>query len=258
MQTFAGIASEELSMGGDARLAAMLPPNARCENSPWAELGAEEGAAASLGDSGHRVTALFSGRLENAGELRKRLADGGHQLQGDTPAELLIHLYKKHGSDAFSQLKGSFAAAVYDGGKHRLLLGRDVIGIEPLYYFIHRNVLVFSTRLPVLARHPLIPKELDANAVSVYLSLQYIPDPDTIYRNVRKLPPGHLLEARLESANTSIRSFRKIDFAAKRRELTFAEACAETRKRVENAVAAQPGIAACGMAATPGSSSRAG
>ena len=239
MQTFAGIASEGLNADEAALLAAMLPSGSHCENSPLAALGAEAGAAISLGDSARRVTALFSGRLENAGELHRRLAADGHQLQGDSPAELLVHLYEKHGSDVFSLLKGSFAAAVYDGCKHRLLLGRDVIGIEPLYYFIHRGVLVFSNRLPVLARHPLIPTELDVNAVSVFLSLQYIPDPDTIYRNVRKLPPGHLLEARLESANTSIRSFRKIDFATKRRDLGFADACAEMRKRVEEAVEAE-------------------
>ena len=236
MQTFAGIASEGLNTDEAALLESMLPAGSHCENSPLAALGAEAGAAISLGDSGRRVTALFSGRLENADELHRRLAADGHQLQGSSPAELLVHLYEKHGSDVFSLLKGSFAAAVYDGGKHRLLLGRDVIGIEPLYYFIHRGVLVFSNRLPVLARHPLIPTELDVNAVSVFLSLQYIPDPDTIYRNVRKLPPGHLLEARLESANTSIRSFRKIDFAAKRRDLSFADACAEMRKRIEEAV----------------------
>lgn len=239
MQTFAGIASEGLNGDGTALLQAMLPPGSHCEKSPLAVLGAEPGAAVSLGDSGHRVIALFSGRLENAGELRRRLAADGHQMQGGAPAEIIVHLYEKHGSDVFGLLKGSFAAAVYDGGKHRLLLGRDVIGIEPLYYFIHRGVLVFSNRLPVLARHPLVPTDLDVNAVSVFLSLQYIPDPDTIYRNVRKLPPGHLLEARLESANTSIRSFRKIDFAAKRRDLSFADACAELRERVENAVAAE-------------------
>ena len=237
MQTFAGIASEELSGDGAALLEAMLPPGSHCENSPLAALGAEAGAAISLGDSARRVTALFSGRLENTDELHRRLVADGHQLHGDSPAELLVHLYEKHGSDVFSLLKGSFAAAVYDGCKHRLLLGRDVIGVEPLYYFIHRGVLVFSNRLTALTRHPLIPAELDANAISVFLSLQYIPDPDTIYRNVRKLPPGHLLEARLESANTSIRSFRKIDFATKRRDLSFADACSEMRDRVEETVA---------------------
>ena len=236
MKTFAGIASEELKGDEAALLGSLLSDGSVCENSPLAVLGAEAGASASLGDSGRRVTALFSGRLENASELYRKLAGSGHELHSTTPAELVLHLYEKYGCDAFSRLRGSFAAAVYDSAKHRLLLGRDVIGIEPLYYFIHRNVLVFSNRLPILAGHPLMPDEPDINAIGVFLSLQYIPAPDTVYRGVRKLPPGHLLEARLDSANTSIRSFGKIDFSVKRREMSFADACAGLRERVENAV----------------------
>ncbi len=244
MRTFAGIVSDALQERDVATLAAMLPTGSLCETYQKAMFGAcpgSDGAApvVSFGDGRGKVISLFSGRLANAAELREMLEKSGHHPRNSRPEELLIHLYEKYGSDAFSRMKGAFSAAVYDASKHRLLLGRDIIGSEPLYYFIHRDVLVFANSLAVLEKHPLMPRDPDVNAVGTFLSLQYIPEPDTVFRNVRKLPSGHLLEMRLETANASIRSFGKLDFSAKRTDLSFADAKVELRRMLEHLVAVE-------------------
>jgi len=220
----------------------MLPAAARCRSCQTAAFGAAaSGGGPFVSDrgAGGKVLALCSGRLENLPELRRTVEKHGRTPVSEAPEELLVHLYELYGSDLFGRLKGSFAVALYDTGRRRLLLGRDLIGAEPLYYFIHRDVLVFSGSLGVLEKHPLMPDELDINAVSTFLSLQYIPEPDTIFRNVRKLPPGHLLDMHLEAATTSIRGFAKLDFSVKSTDLGYAGAERELRYALEEQVAAE-------------------
>ena len=242
MNTFAGVVSERSAECGVAELRAMLPTDVRCELCQMAAFGAatDLGGAVPLrlesGENGGRILALLSGRLENVAELRLTAERHGRSLVSGSPEELLIHLYEIYGSDMFGRLKGAFAVAVYDSARRRLLLGRDLVGAEPLYYFIHRNVLVFSGRFGILAKHPLAPREIDESAVSTFLSLQYIPEPDTIFRGVRKLPPGHLLEFHLETGTPSIRAFAKWNFSVKSSDLSFDDAKRKLREIVEAGV----------------------
>lgn len=243
MNIFAGVVSDRSAERGVAELRAMLSPAARCELCQSAVFGVAETADGAIplrvkcGEGGSRILALFSGHLENIAELRRTTEKHGRQTISGSPEELLIHLYEIYGSDFFCRLKGAFVAAVYDSSRRRLLLGRDLVGAEPLYYFIHRDVLVFSGSFKLLTRHPLTPREIDENAVSTFLSLQYIPEPDTIFRGVRKLPPGHLLELHLETGTPSIRSFAKWNFSVKSTDLSFAAAQRELRKIMEAEVA---------------------
>ena len=239
MNDRAGIVSETLRDEDIATLRTMLSGDARCRSCQTAVFGAAGGEPILLDAGGGKVMALFSGRIENLQELRRLLEKHGLAPVGEATEEVLIRLYELYGSDLFGHLRGAFAAALYDTGRRRLLLGRDPIGARPLYYFIHRDVLVFSDRLGALEKHPLMPDELDINAVSTFLSLQYIPEPDTIFRNVRKLPPGHLLDMHLDAATTSIRCFAKLDFSVKNTDLKYADAKRELRRILEEQVAAE-------------------
>ena len=243
MNTFAGVVSERSAERGVAELRMMLPPEARCELCLMAVFGATGGSNGEFplrtesSGNGCRIMAIFSGRLENLAELRRLAERHGRPPVSGSPEELLIHLYEIYGSDLFGRLKGAFAAAVYDSSKRRLLLARDLVGGEPMYYFIHRNVLAFSGSFRILAKHPLTPREIDENAVSTFLSLQYIPEPDTVFRGVRKLPPGHLLEFHLETGTPSLRAFAKWNFSVKNTDLSFASAKRELREIVQAGVA---------------------
>ena len=243
MNIFAGIVSDRSAERGVAELRAMLSTDVRCELCPMAVFGVAENPDGTLpfrvkcGDGGSRILALFSGHLDNAAELRRTAEKHGRNTISGSTEELIINLYEIYGSDLFGRLKGTFAVAVYDSSRRRLLLGRDLLGAEPLYYFIHRDVLAFSGSFRLLTRHPLTPREIDESAVSTFLSLQYIPEPDTAFRGVRKLLPGHLLEFHLETGTPSIRAFAKWDFSVKSTDLSFAAAQRELRKIMEARVA---------------------
>lgn len=86
-------------------------------------------------------------------------------------------------------LDGMFAFAVYNSRTRRVLLARDRMGKKPLLYFMTGDTLIFASELNALRCHPQMPRELDETAISDFLSLHYIPCPNTVYRNVRKLPP---------------------------------------------------------------------
>ncbi len=181
------------------------------------------------------VIAVFNGEIYNYRKLREELLGRGHKFRSESDTEVIVHLYEELGGECVQMLEGMFAFAVYSRKSRRVLLGRDRMGQKPLLYFMAGGTLVFASEFPALKCHPAMPSELDANAVSDYLSFQYVPGPGTIYRNVHKLAPGHQLEFRLNDGTTSIRSYWRLDYSLKLTE-PFDEAARELRRLVEKSV----------------------
>src|SRR2546421_9317957 len=129
-----------------------------------------------------------NGEIYNYRELRLELERRGHQFrtQGDT--EVLLHLYEEHGDRFADRLRGMFAIALWDARRRRLVLARDRFGIKPLYYREAGDDLSFASELRALPRG-----EIDLDALEAFLTFNSIPAPLTIFRDVRKLPAGHLL-----------------------------------------------------------------
>ena len=188
-----------------------------------------------VSDNGRLVLAV-NGEIYNFRKLRELLEARGHKFQTGSDSETILHLYEEYGDDCVNHLDGMFAFALYDVVRRRLLLARDRMGIKPLHYFMNGDTLVFASELGGLSVHPDMPAELDKTALSDYLSLQYIPNPDTVYRQVRKLPPGHILVQHLDTGHVSIRSYWQPDYSMKNSSLSLSGAIAELRKLVENAV----------------------
>ena len=181
------------------------------------------------------VIAVFNGEIYNFRRLRDELTARGHTFRSATDTEVIVHLYEELGGECVRLLEGMFAFAVYNAKTRRLLLARDRLGQKPLLYFMTNGTLVFASEFPALKCHPEMPTELDVNAVSDYLSFQYVPGPGTIYRNVHKLAPGHQLEFRLNEGTTSIRSYWRLDHSLKLTE-SFDEAARTLRGLVEKSV----------------------
>ena len=179
---------------------------------------------------------VLNGEIYNYRRLREELEGRGHRFRTGTDAEVVVHLYEEYDSECVSMLDGMFAFAVYNRKKRRVLLARDRLGKKPLLYFMTGDTLVFASEFSALQCHPAMPRELDCDSISDFLSLQYIPSPNTVYRNVRKLPPAHLLELRCADGTVSIRSYWHLDYSLKQ-ELPFEEAAGEVRRLVEKAVA---------------------
>jgi len=129
-----------------------------------------------------------NGEIYNYPELRRELERAGHELRTRCDTEALVHLYEQHGLAFAERLRGMFAAAIWDARRRRLVLARDRYGIKPLYYRHVDGELRFASELRALPRG-----EIDLDALESFLAFNSIPAPYSIFRDVRKLPAGHVL-----------------------------------------------------------------
>lgn len=139
------------------------------------------------------VILVYNGEIYNFQELREQLEVRGHVFRTMSDTEVVLRAYEEYGDDALAHLNGMFAFALYDARQDRLLLARDRVGIKPLYYTVRNGALAFSSELDSLMQSGLIRGALNPSAVNAYFSFLYVPAPDSIFRDVFKLPPAHKL-----------------------------------------------------------------
>ncbi len=142
-----------------------------------------------------RIWVMLNGEIYNYPELRKDLESRGHRFATRSDTETIVHLYEEYGAQCFSRLRGMFAVVLWDSRKEKLLLARDRVGKKPLFYFADNRRILFGSELKAILAADSLPRVLDHQALSDYFSLGYIPAPKTIYRAIRKVLPGHYLEA---------------------------------------------------------------
>ena len=139
---------------------------------------------------------VFNGEIYNFPELRRELEARGHRFYTHSDTEVIVHLYEESGGDCVKKLRGMFAIALYDERQGTLLLARDRLGKKPLHYAIHEGRLYFGSEIKtILSVQPALA-ETDPDGLLQYFYFGYIPDPLTIFRNIHKLPAGHLAEFR--------------------------------------------------------------
>ncbi len=134
------------------------------------------------------VVVVQNGEIYNHLELRGELERAGHRFATRCDTEVLVHGYEEWGARLWERLRGMFAVAVHDARSRSLVLARDPFGIKPLYYRDVSGDLSFASELDALPRG-----EIDLDALEAFLAFNTIPAPLSIYRDVRKLPPGHTL-----------------------------------------------------------------
>ncbi len=135
------------------------------------------------------IWVVFNGEIYNFRELRADLIAVGHRFKTNSDTETLIHLYEEEGTAGIANLRGMFAYAIWDSNDRSLLLVRDRFGKKPLYYAILPEGLYFGSELKCL-RVAGVPLDLDREALQLYFQFNYIPDPWSPYKAVRKLAPG--------------------------------------------------------------------
>lgn len=139
------------------------------------------------------IHVVCNGEIYNFRELRQQLERDGHRFTTRVDTETIVHLFEERRERLVHALRGMFAIAIWDARRQRLLLARDRLGIKPLYYREIDGGVAFGSELKSLLRLPGPSPEIDPRAIADYLSLGYVPDPDCVYRGIRKLPPAHLL-----------------------------------------------------------------
>ncbi|MGH9819833.1 MAG: asparagine synthase (glutamine-hydrolyzing), partial [Pyrinomonadaceae bacterium] len=137
---------------------------------------------------------VFNGEIYNYQELREDLDKRGHKFYTNSDTEALLHLYDEYGPDCLQYLRGMFAIAIWDETDKSLFLARDRVGKKPVLYAHQTNGdLIFGSEFQALLQHPAISREVDFEAIDSYLSFLCVPAPQTGFKQIRKLEPGHWL-----------------------------------------------------------------
>jgi asparagine synthase (glutamine-hydrolysing) len=142
------------------------------------------------------VAVVFNGEIYNFADLRNQLQARGHRFRTHSDTEVIVHLYEEMGADCIAKLRGMFAIALYDTKRGSLLLARDRLGKKPLYYAQQGGRLVFGSEIKALLAVASGLADVDPEGVLQFFYYGYIPDPHSAFRDIRKLPPGHLVEYR--------------------------------------------------------------
>ena len=138
---------------------------------------------------------IFNGEIYNYRALSAALTAAGHTFKTQSDTETILHAYEEYGDDCVHQLRGMFGFAIWDRRKQRLLLARDRLGVKPVYYYRNSHFLAFASEIKSLLEIASIPREVDPEALDMYLSLRYVPGPRTMFKKIFRLQPGHILVA---------------------------------------------------------------
>ena len=183
------------------------------------------------------VAVVVNGEIYNHVSLRRELEAKGHTFRSQSDSEIVAHLYEEVGVRTPEFLRGMFAFAVWDRRKRRLFLARDRFGEKPLYYARTGDTFLFASELGALLADERVGQTVDLAALDAYLALQYVPHPDTIFSDIRKLPPGHVLEVEPAEMPRLRRYYNLADSARRVPAIaTQADAVASIRLAVEEAV----------------------
>lgn len=148
---------------------------------------------------------LLNGEIYNFHELRADLEKKGHCFQSTSDTEVIVHLYEECGEEVFTKLNGMFAIVIYDTRSNILLAARDRAGEKPLVYWESPELFAVASEIKALLQLPGFSRDVNVNALALYLNSMYVPAPLSIFSGIRKLPPAHFL--RFDGNKTVFRKY---------------------------------------------------
>jgi len=154
---------------------------------------------------------VFNGEIYNYLELKQRLVKLGHHFQTRSDTEVIIHAYEEWGTESPNKLRGMFAFAIWDQERETLFIARDRLGQKPLYYYFDDCRLIFASEIKsILQSYTTVPRQVKLAALNTFLTLGYIPAPNTMFQGIYKLPAGHSLS--LTGAHYHIAEYWDLEF----------------------------------------------
>jgi len=187
-----------------------------------------------MSNEDNSVHLVFNGEIYNFRELRKDLQEKGHDFASQADSEVIIHAYEQYGIEAINRLRGMFAFGIWDDNRKSLFLVRDRIGIKPLYYTYKSGKLIFASEIKAILQDRTVSRELNHQALYDYMGFEFVPAPETMFRNIHKLPAGHYLK--LENGQVQVKQYWDLDFSPPRKDLSYGEAVERERELLEYAV----------------------
>jgi asparagine synthase (glutamine-hydrolysing) len=137
---------------------------------------------------------IFNGEIYNFKEIRNKLTREGYLFESNSDTEVVLKAFHKWGIEAVDLFIGMFVFALVDSYKKKLYLFRDRAGVKPLFWYWNENIFMFSSELKSFHKHPYFIKKIDKNSLALYLQYGYIPQPNSIFKNTKKLRAGYYLE----------------------------------------------------------------
>jgi asparagine synthase (glutamine-hydrolysing) len=187
-------------------------------------------------DDQKRYCIIFNGEIFNYRELRKDLLAKGISFVTESDTEVLLKLFIREGEKCLNKLNGFFAFAIYDRQEQSMFIARDRFGVKPLLYVFDEDKFLFASEMKAVLHYGL-EKSIDYNSLYLYLQLNYIPSPDTIFSNVKKLLPGHYM--RVTRQQIDIQNYYSVPYDRERsanNRLSYAEAQQKFSDLLESAV----------------------
>ena len=161
------------------------------------------------------IWVVLNGEIYNFPEIRENLVKKGHRFTTKTDTEIIVHLYEEKGEGLIEDINGMFGLAIWDAKKRRLILARDRLGIKPLHYMCTKDgEIVFASELKALLKYPDWTPRMDLESLNLYLTYEYVPTPKTIFKDVFKLPPGHMLI--FEKGHLRLKEYWDLDYSSGR------------------------------------------
>jgi asparagine synthase (glutamine-hydrolysing) len=180
------------------------------------------------------IVVVLNGEIYNFRELRAELQNLGHRFKTQSDTEVIVHGYEQWGDDALHHLNGMFAMALWDEPRQRLLLARDRMGKKPLYWHQSKNGLLWGSEAKALLAAPWVERRINALALHHYLTLQYVPDPLTIFEDMHRLPAAHKLVIE-RAGEPKVSRWWQLEFEPKRK-IDDTEALEHARELLADAV----------------------
>jgi asparagine synthase (glutamine-hydrolysing) len=180
-----------------------------------------------MSDGSKKIWITYNGEIYNFLELKTELEKLGVKFHSHTDTEVIIELYKKHGTDCLKFLRGMFAFAIWDSEKKTLFAARDRIGKKPFKYYLDSHCFIFASELKSIFANSEVKKEPDPEAIDEYLTYQYVPHPKTGFKNIYKLEPGHFIV--IQNGKLEKHKYWDLDYKAQE---NLSEA--EWKRQIEN------------------------
>lgn len=157
---------------------------------------------------------VFNGEIYNYRTLSRELEASGHRFRTRSDTEVIVHAYEEDGPACVHRFNGMFSFAIHDVRRDSVFIARDRLGIKPLYYHWDGRTLIFASEIKAILESGLVQAEVDSQSVWHYLSFRYVPAPLTIWKGIRKLPPGHTLSLCGTGAEPVIERYWDINFSS--------------------------------------------
>lgn len=187
-------------------------------------------------DESKRYCIVFNGEIFNYQSLKQELERKGYTFFSHSDTEVLLKLYIDQKEKCLSKLNGFFSFCIYDRQEQTFFLARDRFGIKPLLYLFDEDKFLFASEMKSILEYG-IEKTIDYNSLSIYLQLNYIPAPDSIFLNIKKLMPGHYMKVSRQKMDS--RSYYQIPYnsqEAERNTISYRDAQVKLKQLLEESV----------------------